>query len=248
MFARISILLFFIVCTAQSQICEEPFSNITKIKYSTKLRAEPNDDSVILCKVKSGKKLTITCDDAKNDWWFAKTKKCVGFIHGDNLIITQEMSINKNYEIEQLKWRETKLAKAAEAEAALKKKKELEEAEAKKRKVELQKEIQILKEKEAVARRAKATTTTKSYSSISTSSSSSRRTPRRTSRSYYTGPRGGCYYINSNGNKSYVDRSLCGSSSRSSYSSSSYHSGSRGGCYRYSSSGKKVYVARSKCN
>ncbi|SMG53058.1 hypothetical protein SAMN03080602_04324 [Arenibacter troitsensis] len=29
------------------------------------------------------------------------------------------------------------------------------------------------------------------------------------SRTYYRGPRGGCYYINSNGNKSYVDRSMC---------------------------------------
>lgn len=28
-------------------------------------------------------------------------------------------------------------------------------------------------------------------------------------RSYIRGPRGGCYYINSNGNKTYVDRSLC---------------------------------------
>lgn len=26
---------------------------------------------------------------------------------------------------------------------------------------------------------------------------------------YIRGPRGGCYYINSNGNKTYVDRSLC---------------------------------------
>ena len=25
----------------------------------------------------------------------------------------------------------------------------------------------------------------------------------------YKGPKGGCYYINSNGNKSYVDRSKC---------------------------------------
>lgn len=29
------------------------------------------------------------------------------------------------------------------------------------------------------------------------------------SRVYHRGPRGGCYYINSNGNKVYVDRSLC---------------------------------------
>lgn len=28
-------------------------------------------------------------------------------------------------------------------------------------------------------------------------------------RMYYLGPRGGCYYINSNGNKTYVDRSNC---------------------------------------
>lgn len=29
-------------------------------------------------------------------------------------------------------------------------------------------------------------------------------------RQLYVGPRGGCYYINSNGNKTYVDRSFCG--------------------------------------
>jgi len=29
------------------------------------------------------------------------------------------------------------------------------------------------------------------------------------SRVYHTGPRGGCYYINGSGNKSYVDRDLC---------------------------------------
>lgn len=28
-------------------------------------------------------------------------------------------------------------------------------------------------------------------------------------RTYIRGPRGGCYYINRNGNKTYVDRSLC---------------------------------------
>ncbi len=28
-------------------------------------------------------------------------------------------------------------------------------------------------------------------------------------RIYIRGPRGGCYYINSNGNKTYVDRSFC---------------------------------------
>lgn len=36
---------------------------------------------------------------------------------------------------------------------------------------------------------------------------SNRRTT--TSRTYIRGPRGGCYYINSNGNKTYVDRSMC---------------------------------------
>lgn len=48
-------------------------------------------------------------------------------------------------------------------------------------------------------------------------STSSSPAPRRTntskssssSRNYIRGPRGGCYYINSNGNKTYVDRSTC---------------------------------------
>lgn len=33
--------------------------------------------------------------------------------------------------------------------------------------------------------------------------------PPQTSGRYIRGPRGGCYYINRNGNKTYVDRSLC---------------------------------------
>lgn len=41
----------------------------------------------------------------------------------------------------------------------------------------------------------------------STSSGSPRST--KASSQYIRGPRGGCYYINSNGNKTYVDRSLC---------------------------------------
>ncbi|WP_293879047.1 MULTISPECIES: hypothetical protein [unclassified Sphingobacterium] len=48
-------------------------------------------------------------------------------------------------------------------------------------------------------------------------STSSSPSPRKTnkskssssSRNYIRGPRGGCYYINSNGNKTYVDRSMC---------------------------------------
>lgn len=34
-------------------------------------------------------------------------------------------------------------------------------------------------------------------------------TKKNAARKYITGPRGGCYYINKNGNKTYVDRSLC---------------------------------------
>lgn len=31
----------------------------------------------------------------------------------------------------------------------------------------------------------------------------------KTPHTYITGPRGGCYYINSHGKKTYVDRALC---------------------------------------
>jgi Protein of unknown function (DUF3157). len=47
----------------------------------------------------------------------------------------------------------------------------------------------------------------KSTSSNTRTSSSSVKKP--TGRTYIRGPRGGCYYINSNGNKTYVDRSFC---------------------------------------
>ena len=82
-------------------------------------------------------------------------------------------------------------------------------------------------------------------------------------REYITGPRGGCYYINKNGNKTYVDHSYCNGNSAASTSSSkkknvsysapstrgnSYTRGSKGGCYYISVSGRKVYVSRDKCN
>lgn len=77
-------------------------------------------------------------------------------------------------------------------------------------------------------------------------------------REYLTGERGGCYYLTSNGNKIYVDRSLCNSRKQSSTLSSSSSSSSKKhktstyksssgttyvkGHYRTSKSGKRVYV------
>ncbi len=52
-------------------------------------------------------------------------------------------------------------------------------------------------------------TETKKVSSKPKSKRSTRRLSKSTYRRYYRGPRGGCYYINSNGNKTYVARSLC---------------------------------------
>ena len=97
--------------------------------------------------------------------------------------------------------------------------------------------------------------------SYSTGSIDRSQTSTESSRVYITGSRGGCYYWNRNGNKTYVDHSFCGRSSNdSSYSrsssfsfspsssSGSYIRGPRGGCYTYSASGRKRYVDRSLCN
>ena len=80
-------------------------------------------------------------------------------------------------------------------------------------------------------------------------------------REYIRGPRGGCYYINKNGNKTYVDHSYCdgksaaaapkknssGTPSSSSGPGRTYSKGPRGGCYYINDKGKKVYVARELC-
>jgi hypothetical protein len=63
---------------------------------------------------------------------------------------------------------------------------------------------------------------------------------------YITGPRGGCYYINRNGNKTYVDRSFCSNTAKR--STGRYIRGPRGGCYYINRNGNKTYVARSLCN
>lgn len=55
------------------------------------------------------------------------------------------------------------------------------------------------------------TTNTNTYqpNNFTNNKKSSSGTKRVTYRTYYRGPRGGCYYINSNGNKTYVARSMC---------------------------------------
>jgi hypothetical protein len=60
-------------------------------------------------------------------------------------------------------------------------------------------------------RSSQPTTTRPTQSSTYRSSqpTTTRPTQSGTYRTYYRGPRGGCYYINSNGNKTYVDRSVC---------------------------------------
>ncbi|WP_299444086.1 hypothetical protein [uncultured Aquimarina sp.] len=47
------------------------------------------------------------------------------------------------------------------------------------------------------------------YSSLNNSATKKKRNKPKTSKRYIRGSRGGCYYINSNGNKTYVDRSIC---------------------------------------
>lgn len=54
-----------------------------------------------------------------------------------------------------------------------------------------------------------ATSTTKNTRATKSNRSQHANRLKSSTRNYITGPRGGCYYINSNGNKTYVDRSMC---------------------------------------
>lgn len=64
-------------------------------------------------------------------------------------------------------------------------------------------EIFIRKENRSINSPSSKTTTTR------TTDFSSKTTRKKTSRIYHKGPRGGCFYYNSSGNKTYVDRKLC---------------------------------------
>lgn len=116
-------------------------------------------------------------------------------------------------------------------------------------------------DEEKIKEKIKSNMGSNSYSSQSSYStySTSKWTTYKNSdwRTYITGERGGCYYINSNGNKTYVDRSFCSSSP--SYNSSSYstydywsssssshtwHTGPRWWVYYINSKGNKVYKKR----
>lgn len=84
---------------------------------------------------------------------------------------------------------------------------------------------------------------------------------------YFTGSRGGCYYLTASGNKKYVDKSYCENTSSETKSNSSkatetsqppakktssgereYLTGSRGGCYYLTKSGNKKYVDKTFCS
>lgn len=67
--------------------------------------------------------------------------------------------------------------------------------------------ISELKKSKETERKKIGNTNNNLYSHKTTLSNS--KSNNTSSRTYYSGPRGGCYYINSNGNKTYVSRSLC---------------------------------------
>ena len=50
---------------------------------------------------------------------------------------------------------------------------------------------------------------TRYSNSLENNSSQNKQSRSKTTRAYHRGPRGGCYYINSRGNKTYVARSMC---------------------------------------
>ena len=76
--------------------------------------------------------------------------------------------------------------------------------------------------------------------------------PIETNRTYIRGDRGGCYYLNSKGNRIYVDRGLCGTEVKTEVTTptrnSSSNTNSSGGSinvqghYRTSKTGKTIYV------
>ncbi|WP_299221854.1 hypothetical protein [uncultured Aquimarina sp.] len=78
---------------------------------------------------------------------------------------------------------------------------------------EIQKRIDAIDQKLGNKSNSKSDTQylTKSvnYNSLNNSTTKKKRNKPRTTRRYIQGSRGGCYYINSNGNKTYVDRSIC---------------------------------------
>jgi len=47
------------------------------------------------------------------------------------------------------------------------------------------------------------------FNALNSTTTKKKRSKPRTTRRYIRGSRGGCYYINANGNKTYVDRSMC---------------------------------------
>jgi endonuclease YncB( thermonuclease family) len=91
-------------------------------------------------------------------------------------------------------------------------------------------------------------------------------------RKYLVGAKGGCYYLNSSGNKTYVDKKFCNgisnisevkvkaesnpsktdsrkeSPKKAETTDKTYLKGSRGGCYYLNSKGNKVYVDKELCN
>ena len=80
----------------------------------------------------------------------------------------------------------------------------------------------------------------------------------RANRKYETGARGGCFYVNASGKKSYVDKKFCNADytppqtnkagDKPIGATRTYLKGPKGGCYYINSSGKKTYVKKDLCS
>jgi endonuclease YncB( thermonuclease family) len=75
-------------------------------------------------------------------------------------------------------------------------------------------------------------------------------------RKYEMGAKGGCYYVNASGKKTYVDKKFCNADyvppaatnkAGDAPTTRTYIKGERGGCYYINSSGKKTYVKKELC-
>lgn len=155
---------------------------VTVITEKANLRGTPSPKGSVVEEVSQGEVFELIT--SKGAWYLVQTSRFVGWMHGNTI----KLNFNAQAETPIIISEAPVSSQAAE---------------------------------NSIRSSVKDTTTVEKESSTSSATATSAQTQNSepqpsnnpsTERTYITGPKGGCYYINSNGNKTYVDHSLCAES------------------------------------
>jgi len=184
---KVSIIALLLCISFQFAVAQTKYVSASKLR----LRAEPSTKAKILDKLYRGEKVTIITTISNSEWVEVETERYqVGFVHAKYLVEERPNTYNTVY-LSSGKSYASSISGNSYASTSRK-------SYSGGRRYNTSGKYTTSKKKRKKSKKRNYSNTSDGY-----------KLKYQTYRKYRRGPRGGCYYINSNGNKTYVDRDYC---------------------------------------